>query len=244
MTLLRPEWLLVVACAVGACSERDDVPNASAGGTIVPRGTPDRPRDAGGDADADAARDAGRSDAGLTWPVSSCALVPVSRTDVDDATNITATERPADFLVTRQAETWSDGCEDPKLTLEFTGGDCFSSTRHRLAITLRVNDVEDNWITTGNNQVLPDADARGIQIRYERPLTSPPAGVWGTCSEASGQLVFLEAPDLTAGARLQARYELTLPGCTGAESEAQLVVGSFNYILHYGVASLCPDRSR
>jgi hypothetical protein len=232
-------WRLFLACACGACADdRTSVPSAPVNGVARVHGdeTPSEIRDSGTlrrDADVDAA-----------VPTTSCTPVPVLRSSVEDSTAGTATERPADFIVTRQAETWLVDCTNPKLILDFSDGICPDGLGHELSIALSINGIADGVIHSGNNDIVEDADSKGIQVRYKRPMPLSPHGTWGTCAGASGQLIFLDAPDPSPGATLQAQYELSLTSCDDAGvSDPELVVGRFKLVLHHGLNELCPNRT-
>jgi hypothetical protein len=205
------------------------------------------PRGAGHEKDASpSGLDAGESDAGSADAVvltRSCGRVPVVQTSGEDIASATSTERPADFLVARQSEAWIvDDCANPKLTLEFSDGLCPAGSGHQLSFTLDLDNLADGAIHAGNNEVLPDGDGVGIRIRYTRPSRLQPNGTWGTCAGAAGQLIFLNEPKPSAGAILDARYDMILTPCDGSDQEPQVVVGSMRVILRFGLNRFCPDR--
>jgi len=194
-------------------------------------------------------RDAGETDAGatdasvVTRLTRSCGHVAVVQTSGEDIESATSTERPQDFLVSRQTEHWIvDDCANPKLSLEFSDGVCPTGLGHQLSFTFDLNDLADGAIRGGNNEVVPDGDATGIQVRYTRPSRLAPSGTWGTCASAAGQLIFLTEPNPSAGAILDARYDMILASCDGTDREPQVLVGSMRVILRYGLNKFCPDR--
>lgn len=241
MTRGSPSFFgLMLLCCVGAsCEDGDKYPAVPIDVMTTTRNDP--PRDAGRDEDAGQQEDAGPVDAGS--PASACLKVPVLNGSFEDFPGETSTERPADFVVTRQAEIWSDDCTQPRLTISLSDGFCPTGLGHQLDLTFSVNDIEDGAIRLGNNAVGPETDAPFIRARYTRPSRLKPNGVWGTCSGASGQIVFFEAPILTAGSLFQARYQLELSPCDGSASATQFVVGTFKMRLSYSIASVCRTRT-
>ena len=233
-------WLFTL-CA-SSCSKDDPAPpNAPLGELTGSRSTT---RDAGQDPaaeDSGTSSDAG-SDAGPT--ASACLRVPVLSTSVEDSTGQTSTEQPADFVVSRQAELWSNDCADPQLTLALSDGPCPLGLGHELSLTFSVNAIEDGAIHIGNNAVASEVETPFIRARYTRPARLKPHGVWGTCAGAEGTLVFFEAPVLTVGSLMQARYQLSLTACDGSGADPEFVVGTFKVPLSHAIAGICPDRSK
>jgi len=224
-------------CASASCTDEDAPPNAPLGEMTGTRNYP--PRDAS--QEEDAGEDAGPRDAGA--PASACLRVPVLSASFEDSTGETSSERPADFVVERQAEVWSSDCSNPQLTIQLSDGYCPEGLGHELSLTFSVNDIEDGAIHLGNNAVASEAESPSIRARYKRPVRLKPNGEWGTCNGASGQLVFFEAPQLTSGSLFQARFQLNLTACDGSDAEPQFVVGTFKLRLSYSVTSVCPARS-
>jgi hypothetical protein len=241
MMLRGSSRLVVLACALTACtSDRADVPGAPVSGVTQVR-SGDSGTSTAADSGETSPRDAGTRDAAV--PATSCVPVPVLAGGAEDSLMGTATEQPGDLVVTRQAETWIADCTNPKLVLDFSDGVCPSGLGHDLSISFALNSIADGLIHSGNNEIEADADSKGIQIRYTRPLRLTPNGTWGTCANASGQLIFLEAPDPAPGVIWQARYELTLTPCDGSMAAPQMVVGALKMVLHYGIDQFCPTRS-
>ena len=232
---------LMLLCSVGASCE-DDAMHPAVPIDVMTTTRTDPPPDAGRDEDAGQDEDAGPVDAGA--PGSACLKVPVLNGSFEDFPGETSTERPSDFMVTRQAENWSDDCSNPRLTISLSDGSCPTGLGHELNLTFSVNDIEDGAIRLGNNAVGPEADSPSIRVRYTRPSRLKPNGVWGTCSGASGQVVFFEAPVLTAGSLFQARYQLELTPCDGSSAATQFVVGTFKVRLSYSIGSVCSTRTK
>mgnify|MGYP003444758356 FL=1 len=228
--------LLFSLCAGPSCSDDPAPPNGPLGEMSSTSNNPPPAR-----TDDDAGTDAGRADAG--GPASACLRVPTLSASVEDLPGETSTERPADFLVSRQSESWSADCKNPQLTIALSDGYCPTGLGHELSLTFSVNDLEDGVIHLGNNAVASELESPSIKVRYTRPARLKVHGVWGTCAAASGQLVFFEAPVLTAGSLFQARYQLELTACDGSRAEPQFVVGTFKLRLSYSLANVCPMRS-
>jgi hypothetical protein len=233
---------LLLTCAGLGCSKDDTPPNAPLGELTGTHNTPQR--DAG--QDGGSGDDAGAADASVDAgaPASACLRVPTLSTSVEDATGETSTEQPGDFLVTRQAELWSDDCDNPRLTIALSDGLCPVGLGHELSLSFSVNDIEDGAIHLGNNAVASEIESDAVRVRYTRPKRLKPNGVWGTCAAASGQIVFFEAPVLSAGSLFQARYQLNLTPCDGSDADPQFVVGTFKIRLNYSLATICPSRSK
>jgi hypothetical protein len=240
---------VALACSVvyvGACKKDEPfVPQASVSGDVTPHidtgmtPTPTNDEDAG----TEVSKDAGPApDAGPT-PAFSCERIEALTTTGEDAPNQTSIALPPDFAVTRQAEVWSADCTVPTLTIQLSDGNCPGGGGHELDITLKVNDVEDGVIHGGNNPVFQEADSDSITARYYRPGRIRPTGTWGTCANASGQLIFLEAPMLTAGATVQLRFELTLTDCTDAGQASEDVSGAINLKLRHDISEFCVSRA-
>ena len=228
----------LLCCVAASCKDDPAPPHAPIDGITTTRNYPQP--DGGGDQDA-GGEDAGAPDAGV--PASACLRVPVLNATFEDSPGETSTERPADFVVSRQEELWSADCTNPQLTIALSDGLCPGGLGHELTLTFSANDIEDGAIHLGNNAVGSDVESGSIRARYTRPIRLKPNGVWGTCSGASGQIVFLEAPVLTAGSLFQARYQLTLTPCDGSSAEPIFVVGTFKVPLSYSLARLCSTRS-
>lgn len=206
------------------------------------------PAHAGRDKDAGQSElDASDSDAGKPTAevlTRSCSQVSVFQTTGEDIGSATSTERPADFLVSRQSESWSvTDCANPKLSLEFSDGVCPQGSGHQLAFTFDLNDLADGAIHAGNNEIVSDIDGTGIQVRYTRPTKLSPKGTWGSCDGASGQLIFLNEPTPSAGSIIDARYDMILPSCDGSDQDPEVLVGSMRVVLRFGLKTYCPDRT-
>jgi hypothetical protein len=231
--LLALAVLLLAACG----EDRPNVPGAPVNGGSRVVGGDDL--DAGPRPDSGAGRDAGDG----SVPATSCERVPVVRSVGEDTSNITSTETPADFLVARQAEKWNSDCTNPKLIVELSDGTCPDGFGHQLALAFDVNDIQDGAVHVGNNAVLAESDASSIQARYTRPDLLTPAGTWGTCEGATGLVVFLEPPDLSAGAILRFEYMLNLTPCDSMTTVPMLMVsGSVKLQLRYQLSEFCPSR--
>jgi hypothetical protein len=239
--------LLALAClaaCAGACRKDEPfVPQATVSGDDTPGyGQTTKPAD-DTDAGPDVSKDAGPlPDAGAP-PAFSCERIEALVTTGEDSPNQTSIALPTDFAVTRQAEEWGASCTLPTLTIQLSDGNCPRGAGHELDITLKVNDVEDGVIHGGNNPVYQETDSNSITVRYQRPGRIRPTGTWGTCADATGQLIFLEPPTLTAGATLQARFELTLTDCTDAGQPSEDVSGAINLELRHDISEFCASRS-
>jgi hypothetical protein len=193
-------------------------------------------------AGAGSATDAGpAADAVLA---ATCERIEALRSSGEDTPTVTSTDQPLDFLVTRQVITWNTDCTNPVLTIELSDGDCPRGSGHELKISLSVNDVEDGLIHGGLNSVAPESDLGGIRVRYTRPARLRPSGTWGTCSGASGQIVFVETPEIVTRSTLWARYQLMLAPCDGMDHEGEAVYGAFKIQLRQDLSDFCPTRVR
>jgi hypothetical protein len=231
--------LLLLALALCGCSDEPRAPLSSTGGgshnVDVMR------RDAG---DSDDEDDGGkRSDAASDDPMPlECVRIDALHYTSDDLPDVTATSSPADFLVTRQAATWRDGCDSPTLVVELSNGNCPNGQGHELEILLSVDAIADGQIGLGLNLIEADKDsAQGIRVRYTRPERLSPAGVFGSCEGASGQISFYDAPDVSRSMNLRARYELMLTPCDDSKSNpTQLVSGYFDVRVRRSLPTVCP----
>jgi hypothetical protein len=231
--------LLLLALALCGCS--DDQAHAP----LTPGGG--GPHDFGvmrHDASPDDQDDAGeRPDAASDAPMPlECVRIEPVRYTSDEVPDVTATSSPADFLVTRQAATWRDGCESPTLAIELSNGICPNGQGHELEILLSVNAIKDGQIGLGLNLLEAEKDTlQGIRVRYTRPERFAPVGVFGTCEGASGQITFYEAPDVARSMNLLARYEFMLTPCDDSRSNpAQLVSGYFDVRVRRPLSAVCP----
>jgi hypothetical protein len=233
-------WVVSLCCVIG-CDEghgprAPDAPQS--GGVIITERRPD----AGHPLDEDAGlnADAGVSDGGASMPSAyACERVDVLHSTGGDMPAATATDQPADFAVSRQAVGFSADCS--LLTIELSNGTCPRGDGHELEFTLNVAGIEDGLIRLANNEV--SADSSNIIVRYTRPSTLTPNGVWGSCGSATGQLVFLEAPDLTMSANWQANFQLLLAPCDGTTNAPIEVDGEFDFALRFNLATACPDAT-
>jgi hypothetical protein len=236
---MRTSLLLLVLALCGCNDDGPRAPLSPAGG-----GSHDVDvirRDAGPSGNED---DAGeRPDAASDAPMPlECVRIDAVRYTSDEVPSVTATSQPADFLVTRQAATWRDGCDSPTLAVELSNGICPNGQGHELEILLSVNAIQDGQIGLGLNLVEAEKDSMdGIRVRYTRPERYAPAGVYGTCEGASGQITFYDAPDVSSAMDLRARYELMLTPCDDSKSNpTQLVSGYFDVRVRRSLSSVCP----
>jgi hypothetical protein len=228
--------LLAIACGEGKGPTAPEGPQS--GGPPIMLGEVDaNSPDEDSGAKPVGGRDAG-SDAGSS-PAYSCERVEALRSSGEDTPNLTSTDLPDDFVVTRQAVRWSTDCATAVLSIELSDGTCPRGNGHELDIDLSVAALQEGQIRLGNNEV--SADSTNIVARYTRPTRLKPHGMWGSCGAASGQVVFLEAPGgLSKGQILQARYQLLLAACDGSTNAPIEVDGAFKLELRYDFASLCP----
>jgi hypothetical protein len=232
--------LLLLALALCACSDDESRAPLSPGGGPGHQVDVMRP-EAGPDEQDD---DAGvRPDAGTDGPMPrECERIEPLRYTTDEVPRVTATSSPEDFLVSRQAVTWRDGCESPTLAIELSNGICPNGQGHELEILLSANAIVDGQIGLGLNLIEAEGDsAEGIRVRYTRPERFAPVGTFGTCEGASGQISFLEAPDVSRPMDLRARYEFLLTPCDAAMSNpTQLVSGYFDVRVRRSLPTVCP----
>src|SRR5262245_49566244 len=139
-------WLVCLALALSACSDEPRAPLTQGGGpgkvlvgTSRDAATPD-------DGDAGSAPDAATDE-----PMAGeCSAIKALRFGSGDETPaVTATISPADFLVTRQAATWRDGCEHPTIAIELSDGSCPNGKGHELEILLSVDAIAEGQIGLG-----------------------------------------------------------------------------------------------
>lgn len=238
-------WWLSPVCALAlsawvACA-KDDQPNLPtppvSGGSGIHDTNTDTHSSGVKDAGADARVDAG--DAAV--PASSCERVVAMGDTTGDTINYTAISAPVDFIVTRQAELWSNDCSDPKLSIELSDGVCPDGFGHQLTLSFDLNDIADGAIHVGNNAVYAETESTSIDVRYVRPDSLDVYGTWGSCNGASGQLVFDNPPDVTAGAYFTARFDLDLTPCGDVSTPVtQTVSGAFRIQLRYQLSEFCP----
>ncbi|HKU42870.1 MAG TPA: hypothetical protein VJR89_32145 [Polyangiales bacterium] len=232
-------WLVCVAIAFSACSEKE--PSAP----LTPGGGPGKVveterRDAGmtDDEDAGVARDAATDE---PRPLECVTIKALQFASGDEVPSATATSEPTDFLVTRQAATWRDGCEKPTVAVELSDGVCPNGKGHELEILLAVDAITEGQIGLGLNQIVAEGEiVPGIRVRYTRPEKLKPAGVFGTCDGVSGQITFYEAPDVTRPMNWRARYDFMLSPCDGKSNAPIMVSGYFDVRLRRTLESVCP----
>ncbi|HKP64213.1 MAG TPA: hypothetical protein VJV78_46070 [Polyangiales bacterium] len=233
--------LLLVALAFCGCS--DDGPRAplshSGGGShdvqVIHRdsGRSDQEEDDAGE----------RPDAASDAPMPrECVRVDPVRATSDERSTVTSTASPADFLVSRQAATWRNGCDSPTLVVELSNGACPNGDGHELEILLSANAIKDGQIGLGLNPIQADKDSmEGIRVRYTRPDRYAPVGVFGSCEGATGQISFYDAPDVSRTMSLRATYDFMLTPCDGKNSgRTQMVVGFFDVLVRRSLSSVCP----
>jgi hypothetical protein len=173
-------------------------------------------------------------------PITYCTRVTAPVGGVEDSPIGTFVTMPGDLTLTRQVERWSNDCKDLRLILEFSDGACPVGLGHSVTFSLDYQAFLDGVIHGGNNIIGDDTETPGIAVRYVRPAKLTPHGTWGTCAGAEGQLVFIEAPDLSAGHYLRARYQLNLTKCGDATESAQFLEGAFNLLLRTSARDVCP----
>jgi hypothetical protein len=189
----------------------------------------------------DAGPDTGVDAGDAAVPATSCERVVAMGATTGDAVSYTSIAAPVDFVVTRQAEVWSNDCTDPTLSIELSDGVCPEGFGHQLTITFSLNDITDGVIHVGNNAVYAESDSSSIDVRYVRPDTVTPYGTWGSCNGASGQVVFDVPPDPSAGVIFNARFSLDLTPCGDVSSPVnQMVSGAFRIELRYQLSEFCP----
>jgi hypothetical protein len=226
--------LLAVGCGEGRGPSAPNGPQS--GGTTTVRlvevDAAPNDEDSGASKQLDAGTDSG-------VPAYSCERVEALRSSTEDTPNLTSTDLPDDFVVTRQAVGWSADCKAPVLTLEFSDGACPHGDGHQLEIELSATALQAGVIRLGNNDV--SADNTNIVVRYIRPKRLKPYGTWGSCGAASGELIFLEAPgSLSKGQILHARYQFRLAPCDDSKNSPIEVDGAFKVELRYDFSNICP----
>jgi hypothetical protein len=227
---------------IGACNDDSgsDAPLAPGGGSGTPPpsgGTP-TPPDAG-DADEDAG---GGGDDDLVLSRECMAVDPVNFMGEDtplDGSFYNAVVAPDDFSVTRVETTWAEDCETPTIRLLMSDGRCSMPGGHVLEISMEADAIERRDLVVGQNLVQPEPANRGLQVRYTRPSSRAPAGTWGNCEGADGNIDFIE---IGAGARddLQAQFQFLLTPCDESTPGTQSVQGTFDVVLRRGVDEACP----
>ena len=225
---------IAVACALLACTKGETfVRGAPAGPAVSNSGTR---RDAGPKPMPD--EDAGPMDAGS--PVTYCTRVTAPPGGIEDSPIATYVSKPGDLTLTRQVERWSNNCKNLRLIIEFSDGACPVGLGHSITFSLDYQAFLDGVIHGGNNIVGDDTETPAISVRYVRPAKLTPHGTWGTCAGAEGQLVFVEAPDFSAGRYLRARYQLSLSACGAVSEPTQFVEGAFSLLLRTSPGDACP----
>ncbi len=257
-TRLAEASLCAALLVLGACSKNQITAPASPGGdgagNIAARGSGKDAAAAHGDDSGTSPGEAGAlSDAGvlvtdIALPCRRVDPVAAANEDMTVDTRPSGATAPADFVITRESATWTNGCSDPQLLIELAGGTCSASNGHKLQIWISKSAFDDASLVIGENILLPEPDNRGVRVRYTRPrsLSSDPTttGTWGTCSGATGQLVFPDVPDLTLNSTQQvtARFLLTLTRCSGETGTPIDVNGAFNIAVRNSLASYCPGK--
>jgi hypothetical protein len=228
--------LLAVGCGEGKGPTAQNGPQSGGDTTIRIVTEVDAATANGEDSGVGRELDAG-ADSGI--PAYSCERVEALLSSTEDTPNLTSTDLPDDFVVTRQAVSWGADCTTPLLTLEFSDGACPHGNGHQLELDLSATALLSGVIHLGNNDV--SADNANIVARYTRPNRLKPYGTWGTCGAASGTLIFLDPPgNLSKGQFLQARYQLLLAPCDDSKNSPIEVDGAFKVELRYDFASICP----
>jgi hypothetical protein len=237
-----PHTLLLLAglSLLGACKDDDrpSVPAAPNQEPTTPIGV-GHPPDGGDEEDAGEPRDAA-PDSGPVLPAFTCERVEVLGSSGEDTPNLTSTDNPHDFKVSRQAVSWL--CDPKRLVIALSDGNCPKGAGHELTLELSVAAVQDGAIRLGMNRLQAEADRPDIRVRYTRPKRLKPNGVWGNCKEPMDEslLTFLEAPDVALRSILQARYSFTLPACDDTSNAPILVSGAFKLTLRLDPAEACP----
>jgi hypothetical protein len=188
--------------------------------------------------------DAGSDDGGSgTYTTSECVSVdPGSYTNEDILPDQrgSGVTTPADLVVTRAIATWQGACPDPTLVVKLSGGGCPSGDGHELQLLFSAKALKDGTVSQGQNNVLPEPNSQGIRVRYTRPKTLTPSGVWGSCDGALGQVVFPDVVKVATHGPFKARVQLDLGSCDGSKQTNQTVTGWFNVELHRGLNDVCP----
>src|SRR4051812_5440545 len=113
--------LLAIACGEGRGATAPEGPQ-SGGPSVLVGGADPNARDEDSGVKPDSGREAA-SDAGSV-PAYSCERVEALRSSGEDTPNLTSTDLPDDFVVTRQAVSWSTDCAAPVVSIELSGGTC------------------------------------------------------------------------------------------------------------------------
>lgn len=149
---------------------------------------------------------------------------------------------PTDFPITMGFAHWVGSCGDPALEIGLSTGRCPVGDGHILAFQIDADAILDGTLfIPGANQVIQERPDRPIVVRYARPTTLVPSGVWGTCDEVFGEFT-IESLGLLRGAPQRAEFSMTLASCTSSTTATSIsVTGSFDIDLARGLDDVCPD---
>jgi hypothetical protein len=229
--------LLLPALALLACGGDDSKAPLSPGGGGEHQVGVDHP-DSGRNVDE---MDAGSTpDAGEGPVAFECARIEAVTYSSDENPNVTATSAPLDFKVTRQVATWTGDCPSPSITIKLSNGICPNGQGHELEFWFPANAIADGTIGLGLNRVDVEPAFNGIRVRYTRPERYSGEGQYGTCGAVTGNISFLDSPEITRANDLRAQYELNLGACDGKANPNQIVSGVFNVRLRRALSMVCP----
>lgn len=227
----------VVACGGGDDSEDIPAPPIREPG---PKTEPDagkRPTDMPDD------------DAGKAPPVEfegHCDDVDVARFPASEAAMVrplvNTTDMPMDYLVSRVEHRFD--CDRDLLILTFGGGTCSRPKDPDLELTFDAQAIRRGGVSRGLVNIKPDSPSGGrsaLSVRYTRSDSGVggPAGVWGTCGSATGELNLLQTPLLTKGANYEGSYGMSLPPCDSTDADPSIVQGTFTLELAADMDQSC-----
>jgi len=151
---------------------------------------------------------------------------------------------PTDFPVTMGFAHWVGSCGDPALEIGLSTGRCPAGGGHFLTFQIDADAILDGTLfIPGANQVVQERPDRPIVVRYVRPTTLVPFGIWGTCDEVFGELT-IESLGLLRGSPQRAEFSMTLAACTADTTTTSIsITGSFDIDLARGLDDVCPDAA-
>lgn len=149
---------------------------------------------------------------------------------------------PADFVPRYATATWGSGCDDPLLILAFAEDDCADGTDaagQQLQLEIRANAIGD-LLLPGLNPI-SDLLLSSVRVRYRRPASTPPAGLWGTCPGVSGQIDVIRL-DPSATGTITLDLSMELADCTDMLAAPQVLEGQVSVFLARDRTTACPER--
>ena len=147
---------------------------------------------------------------------------------------------PLPFGVQRAYAQWASGadCSPATLRIGLSDGACAPGPGSQLTFELPQSAI-GTAISAGINLIRPEPGEL-IRVRLNLEDTTPPPSSYGTCTGASGTVVF-DAVGALASNRLVGSFSMTLTTCSGEPLGPVDVTGSLDVRLEDNYEDVCPD---